>query len=51
MKKGDLDGVYVYKFKMVKQLTLLAYEFYEEDLRLVMLSVGSHENFYKKMKR
>lgn len=50
-KKGDLSGVYVYKFKMTKQLTLLAYEFYKTELQLVMLFVGSHENFYRDMKR
>jgi len=26
LKKGDLSGVRVYKFKMQKQLTLIAYE-------------------------
>lgn len=51
MKKGDLNGVYVYKFKMAKQLTLLAYEFYESELQLIMLAIGSHENFYRDMKR
>ena len=50
-KKGDLNGVCVYKFKMAKQLTLLAYEFYKTELQLVMLFVGSHENFYRDMKR
>jgi hypothetical protein len=37
MKKGELAGVQVYKFKMVGQLTLLAYEFVEKKLRLVLL--------------
>lgn len=51
MKKGELSGVQVYKFKMVKQLTLLAYEFYEEKLQLVMLNMGTHENFYRNLKK
>lgn len=51
MKKGDLRGVQVYKFKMSKQLALLAYEFYEDKLQLVMLSVGTHENFYRDLKK
>lgn len=51
IKKGDLNGVYVYKFKMAKQLTLLTYEFRESELQLVLLTVGSHENFYRDMKR
>ena len=51
MKKGDLNGVQVYKFKMVKQLTLLAYEFHADKLQLIMLALGSHENFYRDLKR
>ena len=45
IKKGDLNGIQVYKFKMVKQLTLLAYEFYEGKLELILLAFGTHENF------
>lgn len=48
-KKGDLAGVYVYKFKCCGQLTLLAYE-YDPQTRLLLL-LGSHENFYQKLKR
>ena len=51
MKKGDLSGVQAYKFKMVNQLTLLAYEFYEDEIRLVLLELGPHENFYRDLKR
>jgi len=51
IKKGDFNGVRVYKFKMAKQLMLLGYEFYENDMVLVMLSLGSHENFYKDLKK
>jgi mRNA-degrading endonuclease YafQ of YafQ-DinJ toxin-antitoxin module len=51
MKKGDLNGVRVYKFKMVKQLTLLAYEYQAEQLQLIMLSLGTHENFYRDLKK
>ena len=39
-----------YKFKMQSQLTLLAYRFIEDELCLVMLNVGSHENFYRDLK-
>ena len=48
-KKGDLAGVYVYKFKCCGQLTLLAYE-YDPQTRLLLL-LGSHENFYRDLKR
>jgi mRNA-degrading endonuclease RelE of RelBE toxin-antitoxin system len=51
LKKGDLAGVQVYKFKMVKQLTLLAYEFYEDKLQLIFLALGTHENFYRNLKK
>jgi len=50
MKKGDLNGVRVYKFKMVKQLTLLAYKHNETAKSLVLLALGSHENFYRDLK-
>ena len=48
-KIGDLAGVYVYKFKCNGQLTLLAYE-YDAISRLLLL-LGSHENFYRNLKR
>lgn len=50
-KIGDLSGVYVYKFKMINQLTLLAYSYQEEAMILTLLALGSHENFYRDMKR
>lgn len=48
-KKGDLAGVFVHKFKCNGQLTLLAYE-YDPGTRLLLL-LGSHENFYRDLKR
>jgi len=48
VKKGDLKGVHVYKFECVKQQFLLAYEY--DSITRVLLLVGSHENFYRKMK-
>jgi len=51
MKKGDLQGVQVYKFKMVGQLTLLAYSFDMDNVQLILLSVGLHENFYRDLKK
>jgi mRNA interferase RelE/StbE len=47
-KTGDLSGVSVYKFDCVNQLFLLAYEFDPETR--VLLLVGTHENFYRKLK-
>lgn len=51
MKKGDLNGVRVYKFHIQNQLTLLAYEIHEKELQLILLALGSHENFYRNLKR
>jgi len=48
-KKGDLAGVFVYKFKCRGQLRLLAYG-YDPDTRMLLL-LGSHENFYRDLKR
>lgn len=48
-KKADLSGIYVYKFDCVNQLFLLAYE-YDPGNRVLLL-VGTHENFYRNVKR
>jgi mRNA-degrading endonuclease RelE of RelBE toxin-antitoxin system len=50
-KVGDLAGISVYKFKMVKQLTLLAYRYEDETVILTLLALGTHENFYRDLKR
>lgn len=50
-KVGDLAGVYVYKFKMVKQLTLLAYTYENTTITLTLITLGSHENFYRDLKK
>jgi mRNA interferase RelE/StbE len=47
-KKGDLQGVYVYKFECVRRQFLLAYEF--DPQTRVLLLVGAHENFYRALK-
>lgn len=53
-KKGDLLGIFVYKFKLNKQEMLLAYRLQPNKFKpeeLVLLSLGSHENFYSNIKR
>ena len=50
-KKGDLSFMRVYKFKMNNQLTLLGNCFNETSERLELLALGSHENFYRDLKR
>jgi len=47
-KKGDLTGIYVYKFDCVNQQYLLAYEWDEASRTLLLL--GVHENFYRRLK-
>lgn len=50
-KVGDLAGVRIHKFKMVGQLTLLAYRYDDGALTLTLLTLGSYENFYRDLKR
>ena len=50
-KKGDLAFMRVYKFKMVKQLTLLGYSYEDGGVVLELLTFGSHENFYRDAKK
>ena len=49
-KKGDLSFMRVYKFKMVKQLTLLGYSYEDGAIVLELIALGSHENFYRNIK-
>jgi mRNA-degrading endonuclease RelE of RelBE toxin-antitoxin system len=51
LKKGDLNGIRVYKFRMVNQLALLAYEYDDINDMLTLLAFGSHENFYRDLKK
>ena len=44
-KKGNLSDVWVYKFKIVKQENLLAYQWDSKTRKLITL--GVHENFYR----
>lgn len=48
-KKGDLAGVYVYKFKIHQQEILLAYEWNPKER--LLLALGVHENFYRDLKK
>ncbi|MGR3176643.1 MAG: type II toxin-antitoxin system RelE/ParE family toxin [Candidatus Anammoxibacter sp.] len=49
VKKGNLSDISVYKFKMVNQLYLLAYEW--DKRSRILIALGVHENFYRKLKR
>jgi len=47
-KKGDLRGVYVYKFKIKTIQYLLSYRFSVDNFELIM--IGPHENYYRDLK-
>jgi len=49
IKVGDLQGIQIYKFKSMNDQILLAYEV---DLHILHLyAFGSHENFYRDLKK
>lgn len=53
-KKGDLVGTFVYKFKLNMPETLLSYQLQPSKSHataILLLSLGSHENFYAELKR
>ena len=47
-KKGDLRGIFLYKFKIIKTEYLLSYRVFGKDLELI--TVGPHENYYRDLK-
>ena len=50
-KKGDLSELRVHKFKSQGHLYLLGYTL-DDSIRLIYLeAIGSHENFYRDLKR
>lgn len=52
-KRGDLVGVFVFKFKINGQEFLLAYELLPNKQapdEVVLLALGTHENFYRNLK-
>jgi len=48
-KKGDLQGIYVHKFKLKTIQYLLAYRIVDENLELIM--IGPHQNYYRDLKK
>jgi len=50
-KKGDLVDLWVHKFRSQGQVWLLGYS-RDDGIRMVYLeAIGSHENFYRDLKR
>lgn len=50
-KIGNLSGVKVYKFKMVKQLALIAYTYESQAITLMLLALGTRQNFYRDLEK
>ena len=50
-KKGDLSELYVYKFISSGQEYLLGYTLDEEVKLIYLEAVGSHQNFYRDIKK
>jgi len=49
VKRVDLRGVRVHKFKYKSQILLLSYE--QANGVLYLYTIGSHENFYRNLKK
>jgi hypothetical protein len=49
-KAGDLSWARGHKFRMVNQMTLLAYEHDAGSETVILHALGSHENFYRDLK-
>ena len=48
-KKGDLQEVFVHKFKINKTQYLLSYRFSKSILELII--IGPHQNYYRDLKK
>ncbi|HHE37058.1 MAG TPA: type II toxin-antitoxin system RelE/ParE family toxin, partial [Candidatus Cloacimonetes bacterium] len=49
LKKGDLKNYRIHNFKFNQQLYLISYLIYDDILSLYL--IGTHENFYKILKK
>jgi mRNA-degrading endonuclease RelE of RelBE toxin-antitoxin system len=50
LKKGDLSGVRVYKYRFNREQMLLAYAANKIEKVIILLGYGTHENFYRDLK-
>ncbi len=51
LKVGDLAGTRVYKFKVNTEQYLIGYRIDDDLLVLTLIALGTHENFYRDMKK
>lgn len=50
LKKGDLAGVRVYKYRFNTEQMLLAYAANPAERVIILMGYGVHENFYRNLK-
>jgi mRNA-degrading endonuclease RelE of RelBE toxin-antitoxin system len=50
LKKGDLTGVRVYKYRFHTEQMLLAYAANKIEQVIILMGYGTHENFYRDLK-
>jgi mRNA-degrading endonuclease RelE of RelBE toxin-antitoxin system len=50
LKKGDLAGVRVYKYRFNTEQMLLAYAANKIEQVIILMGYGTHENFYRDLK-
>lgn len=50
LKKGDLTGVRVYKYRFQTEQMLLAYAANKIEQVIILMGYGTHENFYRDLK-
>ncbi len=51
LKSGDLSDLRVYKYSVHGSQVLLGYVYRKQEHIINLVSVGSHENFYRDLKR
>lgn len=50
LKKGDLAGIRVYKYRFNTEQMLLAYAANKIEQVIILMGYGTHENFYRDLK-
>ncbi|MDA3792348.1 MAG: type II toxin-antitoxin system RelE/ParE family toxin, partial [Elusimicrobia bacterium] len=50
-KSGDRKDIKVFKFRVMGQQNLLAYQVNNKKKEIIFISIGGHENFYRDLKK
>lgn len=51
MLKGDLSTIYSYHLKIAGTEYRIAYQIEEQEIVVIVLQIGTRENFYKELKK